>query len=163
VLLRIGVIFGRIGSTRQLKDAQERAKDLISESISIFETLQDNRKVAEALIALGSCYWREGALDEARVVFKEALNRLTDDKSELKAVALLRSALVEHLSARYSDALRIHDENAPLVKASNNHALKGRFHNALAVVLGILGATEHREDYTDRAILEYTAASFHFE
>jgi len=163
VLLRIGVIFGRIGSTRQLKDAQERAKDLISESISIFETLQDNRKVAEALIALGSCYWREGALDEARVVLKDALDRLTDDKSELKAVALLRSALVEHLSARYSDALRIHTENAPLVEASDNPALKGKFHNDLAAVLGILGAAERREDYTDRAILEYTAASFHFE
>ena len=163
VLLRVGMLFRRIGSTRQLKDAQERAKDLISESLTIFEMLQDMNKVAEALLDLGSCYWREGALDEARVVLKDALNRLSDDKNELRAVALLRSAIVEKDAARYNDALRIHNENAPLVEASNDPSLKGKFHNELAIVLGILGSAERREDYTDQAILEYTAASFHFE
>ncbi|MGI9104933.1 MAG: response regulator [Pyrinomonadaceae bacterium] len=163
VLLRVGVLSGRIGSTRQLKDAQGKAKDLISESITIFETLQDTKKVAEALIEIGYCYWREGGLDEARIMLKDALARLGDDESELRALALLRSALVERTSTRYCDALRIHNENAPLIEASDNHTLKGNFHSELAIVLGILGAIEHREDYTDRAILEYTAASFHFE
>ena len=115
VKLRVGVLFGWVGSTRKLKDAQEKAKDLISESITIFETLQDTAKVAEALIDLGYCYWREGALDEARVVLKDALDRLGDKKSDLRAVALLRSALVECASTRYNDALRIHNENAILV------------------------------------------------
>jgi hypothetical protein len=36
--------FQAIGSTRQLKDAQERAKDLISESITIFERCRIRRK-----------------------------------------------------------------------------------------------------------------------
>jgi len=163
VLLRVGVLFRWVGSTRQLKDAQEKAKDLISESISIFETLQNTEKVAEALTELGSCYWREGALDEARVVLTDALNRLRDKESELRAVTLLRSALVECASTRYNDALRIHNENAPLVEASGNHALKGKFHNELGAVLTLLADIEHREDYKDRAFVEYAAASFHFE
>lgn len=163
LLLRVGVLSGWIGSTRQIAGAQERAKNLITESITIFETLQDTVKVAEALIDLGYCYWREGALDEARVVLKDALDRLSDKESEVRAVALLRSAMVERTSTRYSDALRIHTENRPLVEASDNHALKGKFHNELAILLGVLGAAEHQESYTDRAIVEYTAASFHFE
>ncbi|MGI9106902.1 MAG: response regulator [Pyrinomonadaceae bacterium] len=163
VLLRVGVLWGWVGSTRQVEGAQERAKNLITQSISIFETLYDTKKVAEALIDLGCCYWREGALDEARVVLKDALDRLGDIESDLRALALLRSAGVEKDATRYSDALRIHNENAPHVEASDNHALKGKFHNEVATILGILGAAEHREDYTDRAILEYTAASFHFE
>jgi CheY-like chemotaxis protein len=163
VLLRVGVLFRWIGSTRQLKDAQEKAKDLISESITLFEALQDTNKVAEALIDLGYCYRREGALDEARVMLKDALARLVDGESELRAVALLRSAAVEKEATRYSDALRIHNENAPLVEASDNHALKGKYHNELGAVLMLIAEVEHREDYRDRAFVEYAAASFHFE
>jgi len=38
LLLRAGVLTGAIGSKHQLVDAQEKAKDLISESLTIFES-----------------------------------------------------------------------------------------------------------------------------
>lgn len=163
VLLRVGVLFGWIGSTRQIEDAQEKAKNLITESIRLFEELQDSEKVAEALIDLGYCYWREGAFDEARATLQSALSRLAESDIYRRAVALLRSAMVERSSTRFGDALRIHQENAPLVEASDSHALKGKYHNEIATVLKNLGAAERREDYIDRALVEYAAASFHFE
>ncbi len=46
---------------------------------------------------------------------------------------------------------------------STNHALKGKFHNSYATLLRSLGTSENREDYIDKALLEYTAASYHFE
>ena len=78
-------------------------------------------------------------------------------------MALLRKALVESSATRFSDSLRILLDAAPLFEASNNHALKGRFHNELAYNFQSLGSTENRADYTDRALVEFTAASFHFE
>ncbi len=54
-----------MGSTRQIADAQEKAKDLISESARLFEELRDAEKVAGALTDLRYCYRREGAFDEA--------------------------------------------------------------------------------------------------
>jgi hypothetical protein len=66
VLLRAGVLTGWIGSAKQISGAQETAKNLISESIAIFEALQENSRVAEAQIDLACCYWREGAFDEGR-------------------------------------------------------------------------------------------------
>src|SRR5438876_473581 len=39
VLLRVGTLTGWLGSTAQLGDAQERAKDMISESARMFERL----------------------------------------------------------------------------------------------------------------------------
>jgi len=63
---------GWIGSARQISGAQEAAKDLISESSAIFEELGLAEKVAEARVDLGICYWREGALDEARITFDDA-------------------------------------------------------------------------------------------
>jgi CheY-like chemotaxis protein len=163
VLLRAGVLVGWIGSTRAVAGAQERAKNLITESIEVFKSLNDQLKTAEAQTDLAYCYWREGAFDEARIVLQDALARLGDEDSYQKAVALLRSAMVERSSLRYSDALRIHERNAPIVAAVGSDALKGKFHNELAMVLEILGHAEHRADYVDRALIEYAAASFHFE
>lgn len=163
VLLRVGVLTGWLGSTKQIEGAQETAKNLISESIIKFEALQGTEKIAEAQTEIAYCYWREGARGEARVWLREALSRLADTDSETKLVALLRSAIVERTSGRYNDALRLLTEALPLVEKSTNDALKGKVHNQFALVLRFLGITERREDYLDRALIEYAAASYHFE
>jgi transcriptional regulator with PAS, ATPase and Fis domain len=163
VLLRAGSLSGWIGSANQLEGAQEIAKGLISESATIFQALQETEKVAEAYVDLAICYWREGAFDEARVTLREVLNRFADKDGEQKARALLNSAVVEISLNRFSDAFHILEESAPLFEESQSNAAKGRFHNELALVLRKLSTLERREDYTDRAIVEYTAASYHLE
>jgi two-component system response regulator HydG len=163
VLLRAGTLSGWVGSANQVEGAQEVAKDLINESATAFELLQETEKVAEARIDLAICYWREGAFDEARVTLQEVLNRLADSKSEQKARALLNSAIIDVFLKRLNDALHSLTEAAPLFMASQSDAAKGRFHLHLALVLRNLAAAEHRADYTDRALVEYTAASYHFE
>ena len=163
VLLRAGSLSGWLGSARQIDGAQETAKDLLSESASVFANLGIPEKVAEANIALAVCYWREGSLDEARVTLQEVLNHLGDNQSELRARALLNRATVEGSAMRLSDALHILIDAAPLFDKSDNHALRGSFHSVLASVLKSLGAAEGRTDYVDRALIEYAAASYHFE
>ena len=163
VLLRAGVLTGWIGSARQITGAQEIAKNLISESVAVFEGLQQPTRTAEAQIDLAYCYWREGALNEGRLLLREALNRLPDNDVELRAKALLRSAVIERTANRNSDALRIHTEAARLFSVVENHCVRGSFHNEFATVLKNLGAAENREDYVDRALIEYAAAAYHFE
>lgn len=163
VLLRVGTLTGWLGQANQVnKDAQEAAKNLITEAAVIFESLAAKNKVLEAKTELAYCYWREGGYDEARVTLKGVIEQLTGD-SELKAKAVLRSAIVEWSSLRYSDALCILTQAAPLFGKIQNHTVKGGYHDALAGVLVNLGAAEHREDYTDRAFVEYEAAGYHFE
>lgn len=163
LLLRAGALSGWIGSAQQIWGAQEAAKDLISESATIFEKLGLDEKVAEARIDLAICYWREGGYDEARVTLQQILAGLGDRPSEQKLRALLNCGLVERSSLRYHDALRIHREAASLFNESSNHALRGKFHNEFATVLKNLGLAERREDYIDQALVEYAAASFHAE
>src|ERR1700682_1382242 len=163
VLLRAGALTGWIGSTRQIERSQEAAKDLISRSISIFQTVRNEGKLAEAKIDLAYCYWREGGFDEARVMLQDALSELGDTNNHLKAVAMLRSAIVEGSAKRLNDALRIYMEAAPLFEESTNDVLKGKFHHGCGFVLKNLGADEQRQDYIDRALIEYAAASFYFE
>lgn len=164
VLLRTGLLTGWLGSAHQVAGAQEIAKDIISESLRIFELLDLTAKAAEAQIEKALCYWREGAYDEARITLHDAISRLNNGDRGLKALALLRSAIVEKSANRLNEALRIlSDDAAALIETCDSHTLKGNFHNTLAIVLELLGVAEQREDYTDRALIEYAAASFHFE
>lgn len=163
VLLRSGSLTGWIGSSQQIEGAQETAKNLVSESMTVFESLGEVEKATAAETDLAYCYWREGAFEEARVILRDVLGRLVNTESELKAIALLRNAIVELSANRNNDALRLLTDAAPLIEASCSHALKGKLHMNLACVLDNLSNDEQREDYRDRALIEYAAASFHLE
>src|ERR1043165_2413630 len=162
-LRRVGVLMSCIGSAKQIEGAQEGAKNFIGEAIGIFESLGEPEKVAEAQTDLAVCYWRGGAVDEARVILQEVLSHLSNAESNVRALALLRSSIIERSAGRLSEALRIHTEAAPMLERIGNHALKGKFHVGLAETLRKLSEIERREDYVDRALIEYAAASYHFE
>jgi len=159
VLLQAGVLSGWLG---KVKGAQDAAKDLISESAALFKKLGESNRAAAARADIALCYWREGAYSEARVMLAEAAALIKDDAS-LKAKTVLRFAMVETFAGRYSDAFHLLREYAPLFDEGVSHTLRGSFHNELARVLRRLGAAERRQDYYDRAIIEYTAAVYHLE
>ncbi len=163
VLLRAGSLTGWIGSSQQIEGAQETAKNLISESMTIFESLGEVEKAAEAETDLAYCYWREGGFEEARDILQDALGRIANTEGELKANALVRSAIVELSANRNNDALRLSNDAATLIEASSSHALKGKYHSNLGIILKNLSEGEQREDYRDRALIEFAAAIFHLE
>jgi len=163
VLLRVGSLTGWIGSAGQIEGSQEAGKDLISESLRVFEQLGQRSKVGEARSDLALCYWRAGAFDEARVTLQEAFREFAESDFEQRAIALLRAAEVERASKRLSEALRIYNEAAPLFAEMTDDLLIAHFHHGFANVLNQLSTREYSKDYVDRALIEYTAASFHFE
>jgi tetratricopeptide (TPR) repeat protein len=159
VLLQAGVLSGWLG---KVKGTQEASKDLISESAALFEKLGESNRAAATRAEIALCYWREGAYSEARVMLGEAAALIKDDPT-LKAKTVLRFAMVETYAGRYSDAFHLLRDSAALFDEGLSHTLRGSFHNELARVLRRLGAAERRQDYYDRAIIEYTAAVYHAE
>src|SRR6266852_5273317 len=89
VLLTVGILTSWIGSKEGIENAQEVAKNLISESIGLYQTLGDMTKIAASRAEIAYCYFREGALDEARIMLTEALQLLTA-KGNTRARALLK-------------------------------------------------------------------------
>lgn len=162
ILLRAGVLTGFIGSKNEVAEAQEKAKDLITESLTIFQFINYPKKIAEAQTELALCYWRIGELNNARDLLNEALSRLAL-YGEVKAKAVVRLAIVERVAASYSKALRILTENTSLFQKINNETLKGSYHQILGTVLRHLWESKRRGTYLDRALIEYAAASYHFE
>ena len=162
VLLQCGTLTGWLGSVHNVSGAQDEAKDMLSEAARTFLAQGMPAKVSETQYELGASYWRLGQHDEARVILQEALKPLTDTHIELKAKILIRRTTVEVWDNRYYDALNILKEAEPIFESAND-ALKGRWHGQKGLVLRRLGTAEGQPDYYDRAILEYTAAIYHYE
>lgn len=163
ILLRTGALAGWLGSANQQGGSQEDGKNLLTRSIELFEKLNEPIFLAEGLGDLALCYWREGSYDEARVSLSSALNTLGDGDVDLRATLLIRAGIVEVAAQRLNDAMRLYDEAASLIEPTDNHALKGSLHGAYGMLFRRLAAPENREDYLDRALVEYEAARFHYE
>ena len=162
VLLRCGTLTRLLGNARNVAGAQEQAKDILSEAQRKFRSQRMLSKVSETQYELAMCYWWLGQHDEARVVLQDALKPLKDADLELKAKILIRRTIVEAWENRYHEALSILKEAEPVFSSAND-ALKGRWHGQRAIILLKLAATERRSDYADRAIIEFTAAIYHYE
>jgi tetratricopeptide (TPR) repeat protein len=161
ILLQCGTLTHLLGNTRNIVGAEEQAKDMLSEASRRFNELGMAAKVSETQYHLAMCYWWLGQHDEARVILRDALGPLTETDLELKAKILIRRTIVEIWENRYHEALTILKEAEP-VFASANDALKGRWHGQRAIIYVKLAATEN-PDYADRAIIEFTAAIYHYE
>ena len=162
VLLCTGILTGWIGSRNQIKDAQETARDLITESITYYEAHQLTRKAAEARSEIAYCYWREGQINEARIMLLDALEKLPPVGIK-RARALLKLADVEHSATRYYDALKILGDNASVFESIRDAPTKGSYHNELAITFRTIANADKRPDYLQRALTEYKAAEHQFQ
>lgn len=156
VLWRVGSLSGWLGSANQIAGAQEFARDLLTESITLFESLGEQDKRAEAMGDLALCYWRSGAQDEGRALFRQAVDAA--QKPETKLRALINASTVEISSGRYEEALALLNAAAAFLEAVSDEASHGRYHGQRGLVYRKLGGTEN----LDHALIEYSAASMHF-
>lgn len=165
VLLCAGILTCWIGSKSQIKEAQESARNLITESITFYESEGDVFRVAAARVELAYCYWCEGSLDEARVMFRESLQKLSVE-GNTRARAVLGLAVVEWSAARFSTALQLLTENNALFTKITNQATKGTYHNQVAIVLRQLAKIEkkeNKEEYFQKAISQFELADSCFK
>src|SRR5438552_15950369 len=115
VLQRVGALSGWLGSTDQTEGSQEKAKDLITQSLDLFQHLGLSERVAEARGDLALSYWREGSYDEARATLAEALDSLGEKDSELRALFLIRAGVMEAQRQQLHDAMRSYTQAGPLL------------------------------------------------
>jgi tetratricopeptide (TPR) repeat protein len=161
VLLCAGILTSWIGGQNQIKEADEWARDLLTESMRLFEAEEDTTKVAQARTEIAYCYRRAGALDEARIWFTDALQKLIVE-GNARAYALLGLSVVEWSLTRYDEAFKILTDNANLFRRIDSHSLKGFYHNQLAMVLRSVAPAHKRDAYYELALREYEAAELEF-
>jgi tetratricopeptide (TPR) repeat protein len=163
VFLTAGILTGWVGSREEHQEAQEEAKNLITESITYFETVGDTEQLGAARSDMAYCYWRAGQLNEARIMLRESLAQLSS-QGEARARALLKLATIESSDLRFEVAARILDDNAALFEDVSNDTIKGSYHNESAIVFRNFAKSFplKRDEYLQRALSEFEKADHHF-
>src|SRR5215204_5621887 len=155
VLWRVGSLSGWLGSANQIAGAQYFNDTAPTESITLFESLGEQDKRAEVMGDLALCYWRSGAQDEGRALFRQAVDAA--QKSETKLRTLTNASTVEISSGRYGDALALLNTAAALLAEVSDDWIHGAYHYQRGSAYLSLGGTEN----LDHALIEYSATSMH--
>jgi len=163
VFLTVGIVTGWVGGRTEVKETQEEAKNLITESITYYESVGDKERMAAARSEIAFCYWRAGQMDEARILLREALEDLPS-QGTARARALLKLITIESSSLKFDVSSRILDESAAVFENISNHTIKGSYHNEIAIVLRNFARAEpaKRDEYLQQALTEFEKADHHF-
>jgi len=147
VLLVAGLLTSQLGPARKLADAQERAKDLLTESQHLFERAGDQNGAAEALSAQGYCCTRAGAFDDARIFLEQALSKLSPLNRTARAEAVMRLAAVAERQHEPRRALKLLKDNYSLFNHPTDADLRRLFYCCYSGSLTwLLRQTEASED-----------------
>jgi signal transduction histidine kinase/ActR/RegA family two-component response regulator len=162
LLLTAGTLSAWMATTQQVNGGQKPAEAMLSGAIVLFERMGRKVRASEARIELACCYFWQGLFDLAKFTLRSSLEDLSDQEKELRCVAFIRLALVEHHAGRLHDALRLLSEASPL-SHSQRPWIKGRFHLEFATTLKDLGVGEGHTKYSNRSLNHYREALTAFE
>jgi len=105
---------------------------------------------------LALCYWRSGAQDEGRALFRQAID--TAQTAQTKLRTFTNASTVEISSGRYTDALSLLNAAAAFLAEVSDDWIHGSYHFQRGLAYKKLGGTKN----LDHALIEYSAASMHF-
>lgn len=139
IILRCGSLIGFLGHNKQIPNAQEKSKNLLTEAHRRFFDIYDVEKIAECENYLALAYWRTGELSEAETWIEEALSHALPDSSVIRLYTYIIKCLVLLAGKNYEEII---STLAPLENEFLTYAdfrLKGNFFNHQAIALKNLG------------------------
>ncbi|HJP94519.1 MAG TPA: ATP-binding protein [Pyrinomonadaceae bacterium] len=162
LLLTTGCLSDSVARAKRIVGGQRLAEALISGAVALFDHLAENSRSIEARIELGCCYYHQGLFDLAQSTLRSCVASVTEKDYELRAVALIRLAIVERHSGRLHEALDLL-EQVSSVETMTTPWTKGRFRTEIANTLKEFGVAQGQKHYFDRALSHYEEASLLFE
>jgi signal transduction histidine kinase/ActR/RegA family two-component response regulator len=162
LLLTTGSLSDAVARAKRIIGGQRLAEALISGAIALFDHLGEETRVVDARSELGCCYYHQGLFEIAHSTLQSCVEALTNGDPELRAVALIRLAIVERHSGRLHEALGLLEQVAPLETLISAWT-KGRFRTEMANTLKEFGIAKNRKAYFDRALSHYQEAGLQFE
>src|SRR5215213_2010270 len=162
LLLITGSLSDAVSRAKRIVGGQRLAEALISGAIALFDHLGEETRAVEARIELGCCYYHQGLFEIAHSTLRSCAESLANEEYELRAVALIRLAIVERHSGRLHEALSLLEQVSPLESLISPWT-RGHFRTEMANTLKEFGVAEGRKDYFDRALRHYREAGLQFE
>lgn len=133
-----GVFLNYHGHNEQIKNYQERAKDLLTKAVVLFQDAGDTEKIVEAQICLALCYHYLGDYTNFSALTEMLDGSLPDEHHlSVRLVAQRLGYLFVH--NQIDDALALVIKNLPFAEKCRNLRSKGQFYNLAGIVYYMLG------------------------
>lgn len=132
----------------EIKDYQERGKNLLTKATEIFEQIGDFEKAALAKCQIALSYYCDGRSREADAVLFQAerLFRLKQTNPYYLEIKINHLIALMHLR-RNAECLRIIEKHESSIRSSANHYLQIMFFNQCGMFLNNIGRHENAEKY----------------
>ena len=162
LLFTTGTLSGCLSSTGRISKGQRHAEALLSGSIGLFEHLGAKRSGAEAKIELALSYYRQGMFEPARNMLLRVIKELETGDKDLKALALIRLAVVERHAGHISDSLSSLSEAENIVDHSGA-LITGRYYHERATALKEATTPSDWSAHSEIIQSHFVRARFEFE
>lgn len=107
MLLRCGSLIGFYGHNRQIREAQQLSKDLLTDSKDRFLDLDMYEKAAECDTSLALACWRSGELQDADIWLDEAMSYDLPDSNPTRLYTHVTRSLINLSNRKYKENLEI--------------------------------------------------------
>ncbi|MBC7900124.1 MAG: hypothetical protein H7070_08735 [Saprospiraceae bacterium] len=107
ILLRCGSLIGFYGHTKQILEAQQLSKDLLTDSKYRFIELRMPEKAAECDTSLALACWRSGELADADIWIEEALSYDLPVSNPTRLFTHVTRSLINLANQRYQENIEI--------------------------------------------------------
>lgn len=162
LLLTAGSLTDAVARANRMSGGQRLAEALISGALALFDHLGEHGRSLWARIELGCCYYHQGVFELAHSTLELCISDIATQDIELRAVALIRLAIVERHSGRLDEALKLLEQVASIENQTTCWT-QGRFRTEIANTLKELGIGEGSKYYFTRALDHYEVAALLFE
>lgn len=142
IILRCGSLIGFHGHNKQIPDAQEISKNLLTEARHRFLDIYNVEKITECENYLALAYWRIGEAREAEIWIEESLSHNLPNSNETRLYANIIKCLVFLSIKRYEEIISNLTNLENDFLNCSDYCLKGDFYNNFAVALKNLGRTK---------------------
>jgi tetratricopeptide (TPR) repeat protein len=142
IILRCGSLIGFLGHNKQIPNAQEKSKNLLTEAHHRFLDIYNVEKIAECENYLALAYWRTGEAREAEVWIEESLSHNLPNSNEIRLYANIIKCLVLLSIKKYEEIISNLSNLEDDFLNCSDYCLKGDFYNNFAIALKNLGRTK---------------------
>lgn len=142
IILRCGSLIGFLGHNKQIPNAQEKSKNLLTEARHRFLDIYKVEKIAECENYLALAYWRTGEAREAEVWLEESLSHNLPASNEIRLYTNITKCLVLLSIKKYKEIIANLNNLENHFLNCSDYCLKGDFYNNFAVALKNLGRTK---------------------
>jgi tetratricopeptide (TPR) repeat protein len=141
LILRCGCLIGYVGHNKQLPNALEKSKNLLSDAHRRFLDIYDIEKVAECENHLALAYWRTGELGEAEIWIEAALRHDIRDSLQTKVHSYIIQSKIFFANRKYETICQVFSILKDNILQFGDDCLKGDFYNHLGLAFVYLNKT----------------------